>query len=70
MKATEKMTVIEKKAMNILNGRMSCNCTDGFFEFVLLRNENTPCSFDEDNGLMYVRDWTVDNDYDFWEIKG
>lgn len=67
MKVIEKMAVI--KAMNILHGRMSCNCTDGFSKFVLLRNANAPCSFDEENGLMYVSDWTVDDHYDFWEIK-
>lgn len=62
------MESIVKKAMEVLNGRMSCNCTDGYFKFVLLKNGNNPYSFDEDNGLVPVSEWTVDEDYEFWPI--
>lgn len=62
------MKTIEEKAWEILNDRMSCNCTDGITEFVLINMNGELHVYNNNIGLIPIIELTDDENYDFWSI--
>lgn len=62
------MKTIEERAWDVLNDRMSCNCTDGTNKFVLINMDGYPYAYNDDWGLNPIREIAENEDYVFWSI--